>query len=172
MIIAVVFVIGHMVSDHADSDAKEAKSTTSNEETMKPISKSKKDSSANPISESPDASGESALTTPATDPSAVSQESSATANEQAAVKDAVKYLSDSSYSYSALVDQLLNDGYTKAEAAYGADHCKANWKDQATKKAQSHLEDSSFTHQELIDQLLNDGFTQEEATYGVSSVGL
>ena len=171
LIIAVIFVIGHMVSDHNDSDSKDIKATVSKEDTMKPISKGKEKSSTNTISESPEGNEKSALTTPSTDPATVSEQSGSTENEQNAVKRASSYLNYSAFSYSTLVDKLKSEGFTQEEADYGASHCKADWSEQAAKKAQEYLDSSSYSHQELIDKLLSEGFTQEEADYGVSAVG-
>ena len=170
VIIAVIFVIGYMVSDHAGSKAEDAKPTASQEETMKPISESKEKSSANTISESPENDGDSALTTPSTDPTTVSEEG-ASANEQKVLDRALAYLNYSAYSYSGLVNQLINEGYTQEEADYGASHSKADWSKQAAKKAQEYIDSASYSRQELIDQLLYDGFTKDEADYGVAAVG-
>ena len=61
--------------------------------------------------------------------------------------------------------------YTHDQAVYGADHCGADWKEQAAKSAKSYLEYSAFSRDGLIDQLIYEGFTREEAEYGVTQNG-
>ena len=75
------------------------------------------------------------------------------------------------FSYTGLIEQLKFEGYSDEEATYGADHCGANWNEQAAKKAQSYLDVMSFSKSGLIEQLKFDGFTQEQAEYGVTAVG-
>ena len=75
------------------------------------------------------------------------------------------------FSHSGLVDQLKFEGFTDSEAAYGADHCGADWNEQAAKKAESYLEFMSFSRSGLIDQLEFEGFTSSQAEYGADAVG-
>ena len=71
-----------------------------------------------------------------------------------------------------MIEQLEYEGFSNADATYGADHSGADWMEQAVKKAESYLEYSSFSRSGLIDQLEYEGFTHEQAVHGVNSVGL
>lgn len=94
-----------------------------------------------------------------------------TLGEQNALEQAFSYLAYSAFSYDGLIHQLEYEGYTTEEATYAADHCGADWNEQAALQAASYLKYSSFSRQGLIDQLIYEGFTQEQAEYGVSQVG-
>lgn len=94
-----------------------------------------------------------------------------TLSQKNAVAKAKSYLNYTAFSYAGLIEQLEYEQFSHEDAVYGADHCGANWNEQAAKKAESYLKYSSFSRDGLIDQLLYEGFTQEEAEYGVSSVG-
>ena len=97
----------------------------------------------------------------------VSAPSSApTVGEKNALKTAKQYLEFIPFSYEGLVKQLEYEGYTHSQAIYGADHCGANWKQEAVAMAKRYLEVSSFSYQGLIDQLEYEGFTHEQAVYG------
>ena len=90
------------------------------------------------------------------------------AGERNALSKAKDYLLYTAFSYSGLIEQLEYEGFTHEEAVYGADHCGADWKEQAAKKAADYLEYSSFSRDGLIEQLEYVGFTHEEAEYGVA----
>lgn len=94
-----------------------------------------------------------------------------TTGQKNALAKAASYLSFTSFSYSGLVDQLKFEGFSDEDSVFAADHCGADWNEQAALKAQSYLEFMSFSRQGLIDQLLFEGFTYEQAEYGVSAVG-
>ncbi len=106
-------------------------------------------------------------------PAAVSkpEEKEPTMGERNALGQAKDYLDIMSFAYEELIGQLEYDGYTHEEAVYGADHCGADWYEQAARKAQQYLDIMSFSRSGLIDQLLFDGFTQSEAEYAVTAVG-
>ena len=89
-----------------------------------------------------------------------------TVGEKNALKTAKQYLEYIPFSYEGLVKQLEYEGYTHSQAVYGADHCGANWKQEAVAMAKRYLEVSSFSYQGLIDQLEYEGFTHEQAVYG------
>ena len=95
----------------------------------------------------------------------------ATTGEKNALAKALEYLDFTSFSYSGLIDQLEYEGFSSSEAAYGADHCGADWYEQAAKKAKEYLEFTSFSRQGLIDQLKYEGFTDEQAEYGARQNG-
>lgn len=103
--------------------------------------------------------------------SAISDSDGSTLSQQNALDAASTYLNISSFSYSGLIQQLEFEQYTEEDATYAADHCGANWNEQAAKSAQSYLDNSSFSRDGLIQQLKFDGFTDEQAEYGASAVG-
>jgi TM2 domain-containing membrane protein YozV len=94
-----------------------------------------------------------------------------TAGEENARRSAENYLSFSPFSRSGLVEQLLFEGFTQAEAEYGVDVLSADWNEQAAKSADNYLSFSAFSRSGLIDQLVFEGFSDSEAQYGVDSVG-
>lgn len=94
-----------------------------------------------------------------------------TMGELNALSKANDYLNYSAFSKSGLVEQLEYEGFSNKEAKYGADHCGADWKEQAAKKAKDYMDYDSFSKQGLIDQLLYEGFTQSQAEHGASAVG-
>ncbi len=94
-----------------------------------------------------------------------------TIGEKNALSRAKSYLSTMPFSYTGLIKQLEHEGFSNAEATYGADHCGADWNTQAAKTAQSYIDLMSFSRSGLIKQLEHDGFTAEQAEYGAKSVG-
>jgi hypothetical protein len=95
-----------------------------------------------------------------------------TVNQVNARRTAANYLSISPFSRSGLIEQLEFEGFNTADATYGVDAQKANWKEQAAKAAKNYLKLTSFSRSGLIEQLEFEGFTLEEATFGVDSTGL
>lgn len=95
-----------------------------------------------------------------------------TVSQQNALRTAESYLSFMAFSHSGLVDQLEFEGYSTEDATFAADHCGADWNEQAALCAQNYLDFMGFSRSGLIDQLLYEGFTQEQAEYGVNAVGL
>lgn len=96
---------------------------------------------------------------------------SATMGERDALDSAKSYLRVMAFSYEGLIDQLEYEGYSHSEAVYGADHCGADWYEQAAKSAAEYLDVMPFSRQELIDQLEYEGFTHAQAVYGVEQNG-
>lgn len=95
-----------------------------------------------------------------------------TVSQRNAVGQAKSYLSIFPLSRDGLIDQLLYEKFSYADAVYGADNSGANWNDQAVKSARSYMELYYFSREGLIDQLLYEKFTLEQAQYGAASVGL
>jgi hypothetical protein len=89
-----------------------------------------------------------------------------------AVQKAADYLSFAAFSRQGLIDQLKYEGFSEADATYGADAVGANWNEQAALKAQEYLDLTAFSRTGLIEQLEFEGFTLAEATYGANAVGL
>lgn len=97
--------------------------------------------------------------------------SSVTTGEKNALSKANNYLRAMPFSYEGLIAQLKYEGFTDAEAKYGADHCGANWNEQALKKAKSYLKTMPFSAKGLTEQLKYDKFTSAQAKYGVEHCG-
>lgn len=87
--------------------------------------------------------------------------------EQNALATAKSYLDFTAFSYSGLIEQLEYEGFSHSEAKYAADHCGADWNEQAEKSVQQYLDFMSFSRHGLIEQLEYEGFTHNQAVYGV-----
>lgn len=112
------------------------------------------------------------LHTPAETPSEESPaEDAPTLGQTNALRKAQEYLDFMAFSRNGLVEQLEFEGYSHDEAVYGADHCGADWMEQAAKKAADYVELMAFSRDGLIEQLVYEGFTDEEAAYGAKQVG-
>lgn len=94
-----------------------------------------------------------------------------TVGEENARKSADSYLSFSAFSRNGLIDQLLFEGFSQAEAEYGVDALGADWNEQAAKSADSYLSFSAFSRSGLVDQLVFEGFSAAEAEFGVGASG-
>lgn len=94
-----------------------------------------------------------------------------TTGQRNALKSAESYLSFMTFSYSGLVKQLEYEKYSHEDAVYAADHCGADWNQQAAKSAENYLSMMAFSRDGLIKQLEYEGFTHEQAVYGVEANG-
>ena len=90
-------------------------------------------------------------------------------NQSNARRKAASYLSYSSFSRSGLIKQLEFEGFSNADATYGADAQNASWNKQAEKKAASYLSYSAYSRTGLIKQLEFEGFSNSEATFGTDA---
>ncbi len=106
---------------------------------------------------------------PTTQPTA--DQTAPTTGMKNALSSAKRYISILSFSHEGLMEQLKYEGYTDAEAKYGADNCGADWMEQAEKKAKEYIDVMAFSYKGLIKQLKYDGFTEEQATHGVDLCG-
>ncbi len=91
-----------------------------------------------------------------------------TSGQKNALKEAESYLRYSAFSHKGLVEQLEYEGYSHADSVYAADHCGADWNEQAYLSAKSYLEYSAFSYSELVEQLEYEGFTAAQAEYGAN----
>lgn len=98
-------------------------------------------------------------------------EPQATTGEKNALRSAQSYVELMGFSRSGLIEQLEYEGYSNAEAVYGADHCGADWYEEAAESAASYLDVMSFSKTGLIEQLEYEGFTHDQAVYGVEQNG-
>jgi hypothetical protein len=95
-----------------------------------------------------------------------------TVSQKNAIRTAKDYLNYTAFSWKGLIHQLEYEGYSNADATYGANYCGADWMVQAEKMAKSYLDYTSFSRQGLIHQLEFEGFTHEQAVHGVDTTGL
>lgn len=95
-----------------------------------------------------------------------------TQNQANARAKAESYLDGIAFSQKGLIDQLLYEGFSKADATYGVKAVGADWKEQAALKAASYLDGQAFSWKGLFDQLEYEGFTAMQAEYGVNQTGL
>jgi hypothetical protein len=89
-----------------------------------------------------------------------------------AVRAARSYLDYQGFSFKSLVSQLKYEGFSTADATYGASHSGANWMKEAAESAKSYLRFQAFSRTGLIAQLKYEGFTSAQAAYGVRAAGL
>lgn len=89
-----------------------------------------------------------------------------TTGQRNALECAKRYLDVMPFSYNGLIDQLEYEKFSHEDAVYAADHCGADWYEQAEKYAINYLNSMPFSYSGLIDQLEYSGFTNDEATYG------
>jgi hypothetical protein len=86
--------------------------------------------------------------------------------QENAIEAAEGYLDYSAFSRSGLIDQLVYEGYSKADATFAVDSLPVDWNEQAFLSAQAYLDYSSFSLSSLIDQLKYEGFTKAQAECG------
>ena len=117
-----------------------------------------------------DSSNSSAQETPAAEetPAAPTE----TAGQANARQSAIDYLNSQAFSRKGLIEQLIYEKFSKADATYAVDAIDADWNEQAALSAQEYLNSQSFSRGGLIDQLIYEGFTKAQATYGVNQAGL
>jgi Host cell surface-exposed lipoprotein len=94
---------------------------------------------------------------------------SETSGQENARESAESYLRSSAFSRKSLINQLLYEGFSRADATYAVDNVVVNWNEQAALSAEAYLRSSSFSRSSLMEQLLYEGFTQAQAGYGVSA---
>ena len=96
-----------------------------------------------------------------------------TVGEKNALLKAESYLSFTNFSYQGIIHQLENyEEFSHAEAVFAADHCGADWLEQALKAARSHLAFSSYSYQGIINQLEKYAyFSHTEAVYAADNCG-
>ncbi len=98
-------------------------------------------------------------------------ETESAGNSTKAVDRANAYLRITPMSRAGIIRQLEHEGFSNEEAAYGADHCGADWNEQSVRKAKRYLDSYFFSYSGLIHQLEYEGFTNGEAVYGADNSG-
>jgi hypothetical protein len=153
---------------------------TANAPVMPPLSQEQEDANeaaknAPPVPPAEESTGVPSTTTPAPrtttplPPAPVTPDY--TFEQEQAIGTAQDYLEVDHFSRKSLIDQLVFEGYSKADATFGVDHIDVNWNEQAVQKAQDYLDSQHFSRSGLIEQLRFEGFTKAQATYGVDHVG-
>lgn len=82
------------------------------------------------------------------------------------------YLAYQAFSRKGLIAQLVYEGFSKDDAAYGADAVKADWSEQAKLKAESYLSNQAFSAKGLGDQLKFEGFDDTQVSYAMSKISV
>ncbi|MHB1136470.1 MAG: Ltp family lipoprotein [Coriobacteriia bacterium] len=108
---------------------------------------------------------------PEPEPAEEPAEPALTMGQQQAVGKGEDYLGFAAFSRQGLIDQLVYEGFSEADATFAVDYIAPDWNEQAAQKAQDYIDMSSFSRQGLIDQLVYEGFTAPQAEYGVTAVG-
>lgn len=91
--------------------------------------------------------------------------------QQNAIERAADYLAFTSFSRSALIDQLEFEKYGTEDAIYAVDSLTIDFDAQAVLKAAQYLEFTAFSRLGLIDQLEFEGFTTAQAVHGADAQG-
>lgn len=94
-----------------------------------------------------------------------------TIGQRNAIKSARNYTNMMGFSKSGLIKQLEFEGYSTADATFGAENCGADWNEMAAKSAKNYIASMPFSKKRLIEQLQFDGYTQKQAEYGAKAVG-
>lgn len=91
-------------------------------------------------------------------------------SNESALAFAIDYLSFSTFSYKSLIKQLIYESYSEEQAAYAADNCGADWKEQALKTANNHLSFTGYSYEGLKSQLEYEGFVEDEVDYAMENI--
>ena len=102
------------------------------------------------------------------EPAKAEPEPAESAGQENARRSAEDYLDYAAFSRSGLIEQLEFEGFTTAQAIYGAKNAGANWNDQAVQSAKDYLDYSAFSKSGLVEQLEFEGFTGAQAAYGAN----
>lgn len=169
-------IVGAVTSPKDEPDAgapttteKERTTTSAAEEKEEEAEEAPPETTSAPVTEPPTTE----TTTPPPPPTTAADPfAGETINQQNARSKASDYLDYTAFSRSGLIDQLVYEGFTQADATYAVDAITVDWNAQAAAKAASYLEYTSFSRSGLVDQLVYEGFTQAQAEYGASTTGL
>ena len=95
----------------------------------------------------------------------------ASVGDNQALAEAKTPLSTEPFSLGGLISQLKFEGYTTAQATYGAEHSGANWNKEALLNAKEYLNTEAFSMKGLTNQLEFSKYTAAQASYGVKHCG-
>lgn len=97
---------------------------------------------------------------------------SETLSQKNAKSEAKSYLSTMAFSRQGLINQLVHDQFSEADATYAVDNISADWSSEACECAREYLSSMGFSRQGLIRQLMHEYFSEEDATNAVDSVSV
>ena len=91
-----------------------------------------------------------------------------------ACRQAMQKIRSDHPSYKGLMRQLYEyEGFTEDEAAFAADHCGADWNEQARLCAEDKMRYQGYSRSGLIEELVSyERFTSEQANYAADQMGL
>ena len=94
------------------------------------------------------------------------EEREPTAEDHRAKERAIRYVTNSAFSFDGLIHQLEYNQYSYVDAVYVADNCGANWDEQVLKKAQSYLK-KCFVYKKQINRTIGIQriFSREDKLY-------
>ena len=164
--LAAVFVIGG-ISQMGDGD--DAKPVADMPAASAPVEEKSEPKAEEPVAEAPETTQAPA---PKPKPAPAPAKPTMTKAQEQAIGSAESYLDFSNFSKKGLIEQLVFEDFSKADAKFAVAHVKVNWNEQAAGAAESYLDLSHFSRQGLIDQLKFEGYTQSQAEYGVEKAGL
>lgn len=94
-----------------------------------------------------------------------------TDSQREALKAADELFEDDNYSYDFLVDALETMGYSHEDAVYAADHCGADWNEQAYENGLHYLDITNSDHDDMMEYLEDyAGFTYDQAKYAADKL--
>ena len=130
--------------------------------------------SAPPVSESTSQSEQDDAEAPAVEPEPEAEpaptQPALTMGQQQAVSKGESYLDLAGFSRQGLIDQLVYEGFSEADATFAVDRIAPDWKQEAVEKAQSYLDMAGFSRKGLIEQLVYEEFSEDEATFAVDQI--
>jgi hypothetical protein len=93
--------------------------------------------------------------------------------QQNAIQSAQSYLRNvGGFSRQGLIDQMLYEQFSQADAEFAVDNSGADWNDQAKQSAESYMKNvGGFSRGSLYDQLAYEGFTPEQIEFALAAVG-
>jgi len=92
-----------------------------------------------------------------------------TTEQKNALLKAQEYLDWVALPYTGLIDILEYEQFSHEDAVYAADHCQADWNEQAKSRAMFQLNHNSYSYKGMILKLEYEGFTRDQAVYGADN---
>ena len=97
---------------------------------------------------------------------------SETENQKLARQNARNYHDSSWLSRVAMIDLIVADGFSIADAIHGVDSLRLDWSEEAVGMADMAIAADWFSRQGLVDHLVFQGFTENEASYAADAIGV
>ncbi len=161
-----------ITSKNTDQSKDDKETTSNNDQTASNSNSSKKSDASKQTSDKQDSSKSHTDSNSSSKPNSNNTSSSLTTEQRNALGSASNYLNYMPFSYSGLIQQLEFEGYSNEVATYAADHCGADWNQQALKSGKNYLNSGQgFSQSGLYNQLEFEGYTSDQASYGVNHCG-